>query len=150
MKKLIFSTAIVLAMIGCGNPAPPESAPAEPAPAAKPAEPAETTSTAIPMRNFAPVTIGPYKVQPMFEEEIEDGHYNIRVEEGDFTAVRIWVGAEDNSDVMVVKTELENDYQHGHLEVPNPIPDGVELWIEIENEAGEKFTGSVPLAIHEG
>lgn len=99
----------------------------------------------IPMRNFAAVTIGPYNVQPMFEEEIEDGHYNIKVDGGEVKAVRMWVGPEDASGVMIVKTEIENDYNHGHVEVPTPIPNDAKLWIEIENPAGETFKGSTPL-----
>ena len=131
------------------------SQPAEQAPAEEEATPAASTETAAeemdgpaPMRDFAPLTIGPYEVQPKFEEEIEDGHYNIQVEGGDFAAVRLWVGTEDNSDVMVVKTEVEYDYQHGHLEVPDPIPADYALWIEIEDTEGNTHLGSTPLIMH--
>ena len=128
---------------GCGGEKP---APAAPAPAAPPAA-AELPQPdyEIPMRNFAPVKIGHYDVQPMFEEEIENGHYNIKVTGGAFNAVRVWVGPEDARGVMVVKTELENDYQHGHLEVPKPVPADMKLWIEIETPDGETLKGSTPL-----
>lgn len=49
------------------------------------------------------------------------------------------------SGVAIVKTEIENDYHHGHVEMPNPIPADARLWIEIETLAGERLKGSVPV-----
>lgn len=128
---------------GCGGqspaatPAPQENAPAE-----------ETMVDDMPtMRNFAAVKIGPYDVQAMFEEEIEDGHFNIAIDGGEVKGVRIWVGPEDAEGVMVVKTEIENHYNHGHVEVTSPIPAEAKLWIEIEAPSGETFKGGTPLAM---
>ncbi len=117
------------------------------APPAVPAEkaPLHEPDHEIPMRNFASLTIGPYEVQPMFEEEIVDGHYNLKITGAEVKAVRVWVGPEDASGVMVVKGEIENDYHHHHVEVPNPVPAGTELWIEIETPDGETLKGSTPL-----
>lgn len=145
MKPSILTlTILMLAAAGCGAPQETE-APAAPAAVEAPAE-----TTAIPMRNMAPVTIGAYEVQPMFEEELEDGHYNIKITGGgEVAAVRIWVGSEDASDTMVVKTEIENDYHHGHVEVASPIPAGTMLWIEIEAPDGSLVKGSTPLAAAE-
>jgi hypothetical protein len=137
----VFAASIVSLVVGCSSPepaAPEASAPAQTAPA--------QPNYDIPMRNFSPLQIGPYAVQPMFEEEIEDGHFNIKITEDNVTAVRIWVGGEDPGDVMVVKTEIENDYHHGHVEIPNPIPAGAALWIEIETPEGELLKGSTPLS----
>lgn len=115
-------------------------------PDAKPKNSVSTqASDDIPMTNMPSLKIGPYSVQPMFEEVIENGHYNIKITGGDVAAVRIWVGPEDASGVMVVKTEIENDYNHGHVEVPKPIPADARLWIEIETPGGEKLKGSTPL-----
>lgn len=129
---------------GCGG-----QAPATPAPkTASPEAPQPAQHDDVPaMRKFAAVKIGPYDVQPMFEEEIENGHFNIKVTGGEFKAVRGWVGTEDASGVMIVKTEIENDYRHGHYEVPDPIPADVKFWIEIESPSGETFKGSTPLAM---
>lgn len=141
MKSSILTlTALMLAAGGCGAPQE-TAAPATPGPVEAPAE-----TAAIPMRNMATVTIGPYEVHPMYEEELEDGHYNLHVTGGEVAAVRIWVGSEDASDAMVVKTEIENDYHHGHVEVPNPVPAGSLLWIEIEAPDGSLVKGSTPLA----
>lgn len=143
MYRFLATLIVTVTLLsGCGG-APPAAPATPPAPAA--AAPATPISDVPPMRNFNAIKIGDYDVQPMFEEEIKDGHYNIKVSGGEVKAVRVWVGTEDASGVMVVKTEIENDYNHGHLEVPNPIPAGVALWIEIENPAGETFKGSTPL-----
>lgn len=99
------------------------------------------------MRNFAGIKVGPYDVQPMFEEEIVDGHYSIAVKGGEVKAVRIWVGPEDAAGVMVVKTEIENTYHHGHVEVPNPVPADAMLWVELESPSGETIKGSTPLKL---
>ena len=127
---------------GCGGSQPTT----QPSPAAS-ATPATVTASVPAMRSFAPVKIGPYDVQPMFEEEIENGHYNFRATGGEVKALRVWVGSEDHAGVMVVKTEIENDYLHGHIEVPNPLPADAKLWMEIENPAGETFKGSTPLVM---
>ncbi len=123
---------------GCGGEQPalkPAEAPAVEAPAKDGMRVESDNPT---MRNFAALTIGPYEVQPMFEEEIPDGHFNIAVSGGDVKAVRIWVGPEDASGVMVAKTEIENDYHHGHVEMPDPIPADAVLWIEIESPVGPR------------
>jgi hypothetical protein len=141
----LVTSAAFLAACGGSQPAAPEAQ--APAAASQPAGQLPQPNYDIPMRNFAPVKIGPYDVQPMFEEEIENGHYNIKVEGGEVKGVRIWVGPEDATGVMVVKTEIENDYNHGHVEVPTPVPADARLWIEIENPAGETFKGSTPLTM---
>ena len=143
MKKAFIGWMAALLIAGCG--APTNTTPAETeAPAETPAQ-ESAPAEAPPMRNFAALTIGPYQVQPMYEEEIPNGHYNLRITGGDFNAARIWVGEEDPGDNMVVKTEVEFDYQHGHLEVPQPLPDGYALWIEIEAPDGTLHKGSTPL-----
>lgn len=99
----------------------------------------------IMMFDLPTVTIGAYTVQPMYEEKLEDGHFNLRITGGEVAAVREWVGPEDASGVMVVKTEIERDYWHGHVEMPNPIPADARLWIEIETPTGELLKGSTTL-----
>lgn len=148
MYKKIAAVMVALAgatLTGCGGQDAATSAPAQPGTTAGNQAPASQPNYDIPMTNFAPLKIGNYDVQPMFEEVIENGHYNIKITGGEVAAVRIWVGPEDASGVMVVKTEIENDYNHGHVEVPKPIPADARLWIEIETPTGEKLKGSTPL-----
>lgn len=98
------------------------------------------------MRNFAPAKIGPYAIQPKFEEEIPNGHYNFFVKSGGpVKAIRVWVGPEDPTGLMVVKTEIENDYNHGHLEIPKPLPADAKLWMEVEAPDGKTYKGSTPV-----
>jgi hypothetical protein len=141
MRKSSLILLALLIVAGCG--ATPEP---EPGQVGAPAAASESgTDNAIPMSNLASLKIGPYDVQPMYEEKLEDGHFNIKIAGGDVAAVREWVGPEDASGVVVVKTEIENDYHHGHVEMPNPIPAEARLWIEIETPTGERLKGSVPL-----
>jgi hypothetical protein len=64
-------------------------------------------------------------------------------------AVRFWIGTEDAVGSMKAKSEIENPAEpnrwHTHADVPNPIPTGSKLWVEIESDTGEKVTGSFDL-----
>jgi len=173
MKNAGFVLVAMMAMAGCGGEAPVKptteapptevAAPAaEEVPMTEEAAPVTTEAADAPARevvaaaagkdvggimmfDLPPVTIGPYTVEPMYEEKLEDGHFNLRISGGEVAAVREWVGPEDASGVMVVKTEIERDYWHGHVEMPNPIPADARLWIEIESPTGELFKGSTPV-----
>ncbi len=64
-------------------------------------------------------------------------------------AVRFWIGTDDAIGSMKARAEIENPAEpnrwHTHADVPNPIPTGSKLWVEIESDTGEKFTGSFDL-----
>ena len=64
-------------------------------------------------------------------------------------AVRFWIGTKDGVGSMKAKSEIENPLEpnrwHTHADVPNPIPAGSKLWVEIESEKGEKVTCSFDL-----
>jgi hypothetical protein len=57
-------------------------------------------------------------------------------------AVRFWIGTEDAKGSVKAKAEIEdpNDPNrwHTHAEIPNPIPPDSKLWVEVENDKGEK------------
>lgn len=53
-------------------------------------------------------------------------------------AVRLWVGTQDAKGSMRAKADREKDGWHAHAEVPNPLPPGSKLWIEVDPEVGEK------------
>jgi hypothetical protein len=53
-------------------------------------------------------------------------------------AVRFWFGTEDGKGSIKAKCEVEVDQWHTHGEVPDPLPEGSKLWIEIEGEDGTK------------
>lgn len=68
---------------------------------------------------------------------------------GKVAAVRFWVGTADAKGSMKAKAEIEDPKEpnrwHTHAEVPKPMPADAKLWVEIENDAGEKSTGSFDL-----
>jgi len=145
MKRIAAVLLSVGLVAGCGGAPEPENALEDMAESAAMAEAAPAESDGITMFDLPPVTVGPYTVQAMYEERLEDGHFNLRITGGDVAAVREWVGPEDASGVVVVKTEIERDYHHGHVEMPDPIPDDARLWFEIETPDGERLKGSTPL-----
>lgn len=58
------------------------------------------------------------------------------------TAVRFWLGTEDAKGSVKAKADIEDPKQpnhwHTHADVPNPIPSGMKLWVEIESKDGKK------------
>lgn len=141
MKRYLTGLLLLGVLAGCGGA--PDAADTETA--APMAAGTAVTQYEIPMTTLQPIKIGPYDVQPMYEEDLSDGHFNIKITGGEVAAVREWVGPEDASGVVVVKTEIENDYHHGHIDMPDPVPSDARLWIEIETPEGERLKGSVPL-----
>lgn len=64
------------------------------------------------------------------------------------TAVRFWIGVEDAKGSVKAKADIEDPKQpnhwHTHAEVPDPMPEGTKLWVEIE-AGGGKTVGSFEL-----
>lgn len=59
--------------------------------------------------------------------------------------VRFWIGTRDGRGSIKVRAELEHDNHHAHAEVPDPLPPGSALWVEVELEGGEKVLASFDL-----
>lgn len=53
-------------------------------------------------------------------------------------AVRFWIGSQDAKGSVKARAEAEKDHWHAHVEVPKPLPEGSRLWVEVENDKGEK------------
>lgn len=60
-------------------------------------------------------------------------------------AVRLWVGTQDAAGSVKAKAEPEGDGWHAHVEVPNPLPAGAKLWVEVESASGEKAAAGFDL-----
>jgi ABC-type Zn2+ transport system substrate-binding protein/surface adhesin len=60
-------------------------------------------------------------------------------------AVRAWIGTQDAKGSIKAKMDPEKDSFHSHIEVPNPLPSGSKLWVEIEDDKGTKAAGSFDL-----
>lgn len=54
-------------------------------------------------------------------------------------AVRFWIGTQDGRGSIKARAELERDNWHTHAEIPDPMPMGSKLWVEIESDTGEKI-----------
>jgi hypothetical protein len=54
-------------------------------------------------------------------------------------AVRIWVGTEKAEGSIKAKAAKESDTVfHGHVETPNPLPEGSKLWVEVQADENKK------------
>lgn len=64
-------------------------------------------------------------------------------------AVRFWIGTEDAKGSVKAKAEIEDPKDpnrwHTHAEIPNPLPEGSKLWIEIEDDKGAKSVAGFDL-----
>jgi hypothetical protein len=64
-------------------------------------------------------------------------------------AVRFWIGSQDAKGSVKAKAEIENPQEpnrwHVHAEIPNPMPAGSKLWVEIEDDKGGISVGSFDL-----
>ena len=64
-------------------------------------------------------------------------------------AVRFWIGAQDAKGSVKAKAEIENPQEpnrwHVHAEIPNPMPAGSKLWVEIEDDKGGTSVGGFDL-----
>lgn len=75
----------------------------------------------------------------------EEGAIELTFANGDdrISTVRGWVGVESGEGSMKSMWQLEGDAGiHGHVDVPDPIPEGSKIWIELE-KAGKTETVSV-------
>jgi|SRR5688572_13916181 len=68
---------------------------------------------------------------------------------GKVIAVRFWIGTQTGDESVKAKADIENpaepNHWHTHAEVPNPLPPGSKLWVEIEIEGQGKRVGSFDL-----
>ncbi|MEY3141832.1 MAG: hypothetical protein RLY21_325 [Planctomycetota bacterium] len=85
---------------------------------------------------------GPYTVKVSRDGDIKAGGdvpVDIWVDGGaKGKTVRFWFGAEDAKGSIKAKCEVEDGHWHTHGEVPDPMPEGSKLWVEIEGEDGTK------------
>ena len=102
-------------------------------------------------------TIGPFSVRASRDQgEIKpggDAPIDVWVNGGTekVSAVRFWIGTQDAQGSVKARADIEDpnepNHWHTHAEVPNPLPPGSKLWVEIETEGGKKTTGSFELNI---
>lgn len=65
------------------------------------------------------------------------------------SAVRFWIGTQDAKGSVKAKADIEDPKSpnrwHTHAEIPNPIPTGAKIWVEIEDSKGAKSVGGFDL-----
>jgi hypothetical protein len=63
--------------------------------------------------------------------------------------VRFWIGTEDAKGSIKAKAEIEfpaePDHWHTHAEIPDPMPAGSRLWVEVEDDKGGRSLASFDL-----
>lgn len=68
---------------------------------------------------------------------------------GSVSAVRCWIGTKDAKGSIKALAESEDaadpSHRHVHVEVPAPIADGSQLWIEVEDSSGSKHVAGFDL-----
>jgi len=91
--------------------------------------------------------LGAFTVKVARLGDIEAGHegvLDVEVSGGTPAAVRAWVGVESGKGSMKAKLDGDHGY-HGHIEVPETLPEGSAVWIEVEDADGKKERGSFKL-----
>lgn len=85
---------------------------------------------------------GGYTVKAAQEEEVKAGGeccfiLSITGDKAKLKAVRAWLGVKSAEGSVKVKAKPEGDDLHAAVEIPKPIPDGSQLWVELETAAGK-------------
>lgn len=97
------------------------------------------------------VDVGGFSVTVAVLGEIKagaEGVLDIKVEgDTDPAAVRAWVGVESGEGSLKGNLPKEDDDYHGHVEVPETMPEGSAVWVEIEDADGKKSSASFKLAV---
>lgn len=72
-------------------------------------------------------------------------HFDVSLADGTAPeTLRAWIGQESGAGSMKVKLEGKEGHWHGHVETPDDVA-GAALWIEAEDDAGERTRASLPL-----
>lgn len=103
-------------------------------------------------------TFGPYKVKASRDQGVikagGDAPIDVWVDPAATTApkvvgVRFWIGTQDAKGSVKAKAEIEDPKDpnrwHVHAEVPDPMPAGAKLWVEIEDDKGALTQASFEL-----
>lgn len=65
---------------------------------------------------------------------------------GSASAVRFWIGLANGDGSVKAKAGVEGEHWHIHVEIPDPMPEGAQLWVEIELEEIEPILVAFDLA----
>jgi hypothetical protein len=152
MKFLTSSIVVALAgsvllLGGCGDQKKSSTAPTNPSESGKPAEKSGH-------HDGKPIELGsgnagPFAIRASRDESAikagGEAPIDVWVNSGPkVTAVRFWIGLENAKGSIKALAAIEDPSQpnhwHTHAEIPDPMPAGSKLWVEIEGEGGAKGT----------
>lgn len=92
------------------------------------------------------VKIGQYEVEAFQEGSVTAGKeatFQLKLKgEGEPEAIRVWIGIESARGSSKGKAHKHGDVIEVHCDVPETIPEGAKLWIELE-QGGSKTKGAV-------
>ncbi len=89
--------------------------------------------------------IGGSKVEVALLGDVAAGHeavLDVTVDGDAPEALRIWVGTESGQGSMKAKLDASDGVYHGHVETPDPLPEGSAIWVELEAADGTRTKGS--------
>ncbi len=159
ITRLVLSPVAIAALVACGDPSPKASTPTAQASGAHGHEHAKQPEThGGPVIELGTATIGAFSVKATRDQGLivagKDAPIDVTVATAaggtaKVVGVRFWVGLEDAKGSVKAKADIENPKEpnrwHTHAEIPNPIPSGSQLWVEIESDAGDPAKGSFGL-----
>lgn len=93
--------------------------------------------------------IGGFKVAVSQMGDVKPGgegdfHVKVTGGSGKVVALRAWVGAQDGKGSTKVTAKMEGEGSFdAEMDVPDPIPAGGKVWIELEVEGGKKVQGGI-------
>jgi hypothetical protein len=98
---------------------------------------------------------GPFMVKAARDEgALKAGaelHLDIEASGATFTSIRAWVGTPDAKGSRKALGEVEHAdrpvHRHFHVEIPNPIPAGSRLHVEVDGADGKTHTASFDLKL---
>lgn len=60
-------------------------------------------------------------------------------------SIRLWIGTEDGKGSAKAKADIHGDHGHADVEVPDPLPEGAALWVQVDPAQGDGAKSSLPL-----
>lgn len=108
-----------------------------------------------PMRELGSATAGGWKVTASLSAgELAPGgetvvDCSVSGGSGTISSVRCWIGTKDAKGAIKAIAEIEDaadpSHRHCHIEVPKPLGEGSQLWIEVEDSSGVKHVAGFEL-----
>jgi hypothetical protein len=147
---VLLASLLALAVACKAEPAPPKAPPAAPK---TPETHAHDDAGGHKMIELGSGTVGPFSLRASRDEGPVkaggDSPIDVWVTGAPkVSAVRFWIGTEDAKGSVKALAEIEKPEEpnrwHTHVEIPDPMPAGSRLWVEVEAE-GKKSVASFDL-----